>query len=121
MKPPQKRTAWILAALCAAVALLLALTLHGVQVTHDRAARDGKEATAPPSPTSRARRVVVPSTLADETPPWEVKPTAAASLPPGTVPAWKVDPPRPEPRTPPEPREPPNPAVHRPPIFQAAP
>ena len=122
MKPPQaKRTVWILAALAAAVALLLGVTLRGLRSADDAAPREdlrAAESSAAPSP----RRLVATSTLADETPPWEVKPTtAASSLPPGSVPAWKVNPPPPEPRTPPTPHEPLNPAVHRPPMIPPTP
>jgi hypothetical protein len=111
----------MLAALCAAVALLLGVTLRGLRSTDDASPREDARASGS-SAASSPRRVVVPSTLADETPPWEVKPTTAASaLPPGSVPAWKVAPPPPDPRTPPPPREPLNPAVHRPPMVRPTP
>jgi hypothetical protein len=90
---------WILIALAAAVALLVALTLRGLHGTSE------SPAAAPP----RAQGTT-------ETPPWQATPSNTANLPPGTVPASQVNPPPPDPSTPlpPPPREPPNPAVDRP-------
>jgi hypothetical protein len=109
----RRAAAWALGALLVAVALLLALTLRGARSSRERAAPDLIETSKRQAPSSDGP--AAPAKLAEEVPPWEVKPGAAPALPPGTVPAWQVDPPPPDRLTPrPPPQEPPNPALHRP-------
>jgi hypothetical protein len=94
----------LLIGLAVAVALLVVLTLQGL--------RDSPSDGAAQPPSAPA----TPAKVRTETPPWQATPSNTTDLPPGTVPAWQVDPPRPDPSTPlpPPPREPPNPALHRP-------
>lgn len=107
---------WILAGLFAVAALLVGLTLQGLYGSTERPQPEPGNANAP----SRASAAGpgVPGQPTKETPPWQATPQNTTTLPPGTVPAWQVDPPPPDPSLPlpPPPREPPNPALQRPPM-----
>jgi hypothetical protein len=107
-----------MAALSVVVGLLVGLTLRGLRGPSERATVDPTNASTQPSSASRSSVAApaVPSDRRDETPPWQATPQNTTTLPPGTVPAWQVNPPPPDPSAPipPPPREPPNPAQHRP-------
>ncbi|HEX5058878.1 MAG TPA: hypothetical protein VFV99_05930 [Kofleriaceae bacterium] len=114
MPQPSKRAVWLLAGLCVAVALLVVLTLQGLRSSTEPAKPSNAAV-----PTTPSRATATPGTtpaVPDETPPWKTTPQTTGTLPPGTVPAWQVNPPPPDPSTPPPPapREPANPALHRP-------
>lgn len=107
----KRTTWWVLGGLFVAVAALIALTLQGLRSSDDRGS--AQKSVTEPSRTSGAAPGV-PS----ETPPWQATPENTTTLPPGTVPAWRVNPPPPDPNAPlpPPPKEPPNPALNRPPM-----
>jgi hypothetical protein len=120
-EPKPTRARWVLGALLLPVILIVALTLHGLRdgpqpVSTDAAGRAATTGPATESPIAGPR---VSPGLADETPPWRARPESTSALPAGTVPAWRVNPPPPDPSPPlpPAPIEPPNPAKHRPPLH----
>jgi hypothetical protein len=102
----------VLAALFGVVALLVALTLLGLRGSGATTPEPGR-ATGASSASSPSR---AGSAAGPETEPWQATPQNTTALPPGTVPAWQVNPPPPDPSAPlpPPPREPANPAQHRP-------
>lgn len=104
---------WILGVLFAVAALLAGLTLQGLHGSSDRVTPEPSNAGAAARASTAGPAVPGQTT---EMPPWQATPQNANALPPGTVPAWQVDPPPPDPAQPlpPPPREPPNPALHRP-------
>jgi hypothetical protein len=107
---------WILGALFAVTAVLAGLTLHGLSGSRDNARPESSAGAASTGAASSAP--AMPGQAGTETPPWQASPQNTTALPPGTVPAWQVNAPPPDPAQPlpPPPREPPNPAVHRPPM-----
>ena len=123
MVATRKRTAarWALGGLALAVALLVGLTLRGLRDGPEPASTDtdGRAGATRPGTESRTARPGAPLELPDETPPWRATPGNTSALPAGTVPAWQVHPPAPDPSPPlpPAPVEPPNPAQHRPPMH----
>jgi hypothetical protein len=105
-----------LGALFAVAALLAGLTLQGLRSPSDSPRPESSAGAA--SSGAAAATPALPGQPGSETPPWQANPQNTTTLPPGTVPAWQVNPPPPDPSLPlpPPPREPPNPAVHRPPM-----
>ncbi len=110
----QRAGAWALGALLLVVAALVGLTLHGLRDPRG-ATRTLATGSAARSPHPGSGAPVHDSEIA----PWHATPENASAALPGTVPAWRVNPPRPDPsiRMPLPPDEPPNPAQHRPPLH----
>lgn len=121
---------WARGALLLTGVLLLGFTVQWLRERPQPESTDAKERAASTSPSrthnlsrpatnSSAAGQRVPSERADETPPWQVPAQDTATLPPGTVPTWRIDAPPPDPSAPlPAPPAPaPNPAEHRPPLH----
>lgn len=104
---------WVFAGLFVAAAVFVGLTLQGLRGSNEHATAQPANAKVQPS---APRSPGAPEDRRDETPPWQATPQNTTALPPGTVPAWQVNPPPPDPSAPlpPPAHEPPNPATHRP-------
>ncbi len=110
------KSRWILIGLAAAVVVLVVLTLRGLRASNEPVTTVPRNAPATTTSAPASKGAAAVTNVANETPPWQATPESTPTLPPGTVPAWKVSPPPPDPSlSPPSPpREPPNPALHRP-------